>query len=127
MSKVYEPEGYVVGNLRFDALQGSNRNWVVGQFMEGVHKTDQIEVKYWEFTKGEDTNHATKRSSTTEWTYILRGTIKAQLDEAEVILHEGEYVLIQPGVPNNTVAEILENAKGITVKSPSYPGAKQII
>lgn len=121
-------KSFYVGNLRSDALNGQNRNWVVGTFLQDPQRqADQMEVKYWEYAKGETVGHGIKTSETIEWTYILKGKTRAILGEDVVTLHAGEYVLIHPGTPNNTVAEILEDTQGITVKSPSDPNAKKLI
>jgi hypothetical protein len=45
----------------------------------------------------------------------------------ELILSGGDYVLIHPGTPNNTVLEVLEDARILTVKAPSDPAAKRVI
>ena len=62
-----------------------------------------------------------------ECTFILKGSTKAFIDGKEVVLSGGDYVVMQPGTPNNTVAEILEDAAGLTVKAPSDPTAKRVI
>lgn len=89
--------------------------------------TDQVEVKYWEYKKGEKVKDYLKTSATTEWTYIIKGKIKARVDDTEVTLSAGDYILIHPNTPNNTVAEILEDVQAITVKAPSDQKAKKIL
>jgi quercetin dioxygenase-like cupin family protein len=119
---------YYTGNLRDDALKGKHGGWVVGVYLDDLkRRTQQIEVKYWEYPKGQATGHDTKTSTNTEWTYILEGKTRARVGDDELILRAGEHILIHPGTINNLVTEILEDIKGITVKSPSDPNAKKII
>ncbi len=115
------------GSLQDEGLHGVNRGWVVGKFLADPNRfTTEIEVKYWEFPLGTN-NHPMKTSATTEWTYILSGRVRCLIDGEEIILNAGDYILIHPGTPNNTVSEILEAASGICVKAPSDPSAKTIL
>ena len=123
--------GYAIGDLRDEALHGGHRDWVVGSFVEDKFDprfTEQLEVKYWEFVAGDNTGHEqVKESSTTEWTFLLEGRLRAIIGDDTFELGAGQYVLIHPNTPNNLISEVLEDAKGITVKSPSDPSAKQLI
>lgn len=118
---------YYVGSYKEDALNDPNRGWIVGKFKEDPpRKNNEIEIKYWEFSKG-STDHPMKESSIIECTFILKGRTRAIINNEEVILSAGDYIVIGPGTPNNTVAEILEDAAGLTVKAPSDPSAKKIL
>ena len=108
-------KGYYSGNLRADALNGKTRNWVLGnsEFMKDpLRQTEQIEVKYWEFNMGEEKKHGAKTSDTIEWTYILKGGTRALIGRNEVILSQGDYVLIHPGTPNNIVLASVSQFEG---------------
>jgi len=49
---------YYTGKFREDGLNGPNRGWIVGTFMQdGPRKTDQVEIKYWEYKAGEAVDH----------------------------------------------------------------------
>jgi len=89
-------------------------------------RTGDIEIKYWEYPAG-PTEHPAKISKTTEVTFILKGETVAEIDGERLVLKAGDYVVISPDTPNNTVVEILSNAAGLTVKAPSDPFAKKII
>lgn len=116
---------YTIGNYAQDAP--AHRGWFVGTFIEeGAAHTDDVEIKYWEFPVG-PTNHGMKVSAIFECTLILAGKTRAVIDGEERVLTAGDYVAIQPGTPNNTVAEILERATGITIKAPSDPSAKRVV
>lgn len=116
------------GSYIKDGVEGPYRGWLVGTFVDnGPRKTDVVEVKYWEYAAGVDTNHPTKTSSTLETTFILKGTVKAIIDNEEMILRAGDYVVIPPGLINNAVVETIEDAAGLTVKAPSDPSAKKIV
>jgi quercetin dioxygenase-like cupin family protein len=107
---------------------GPNRGWIVGTFIKDVpRKNDEVEIMYWEFKAGQETKHPAKVSSIIECTFLLKGKTRCLVDGIETTLSAGDYIVIQPGTPNNTVAEILEDAAGITIKAPSDPSAKQIL
>lgn len=117
------------GHLPADADSIGRGGWVVGSFFpesgqDGVRHTEQLEVKYWGYPKGEQTHHGTKVSETIEWSMILTGTVLARVGDEELKLGAGDYVLIHPGTPNNLVSEVLESVSAITVKAPSNPTAK---
>lgn len=119
---------YYIGDYREDALNGPNRGWIVGTFIENLpRKNNEVEIMYWEFKAGEVTNHPMKVSSIIECTLILKGKTKCLIDGEERILKAGDYIVIKPGVPNNNVFEILEDVAGITIKAPSDPSAKKVI
>lgn len=119
---------FYVGSYRHDGLNNSHRGWIIGKFMENKpQKTDKVEVKYWEFDKCEDTKHPMKTSETIECTFILTGKTKAIINNETVILVAGDYIVIEPNVPNNVVQNILEDTTGITIKAPSDPSAKKVL
>jgi hypothetical protein len=118
---------YYVGKYADDALNGPNRGWIVGSFMEqGPRNVRDVEVKYWEYPAGV-TDHSCKESATFEVTFILQGETRARIADDEIILKAGAYVVIPPGMANNLVQEILIDAAGLTVKAPSDPSAKKIV
>lgn len=121
-------DSYYIGDYREDALNGPNRGWIVGTFIENSpRQNNEVEIMYWEFKAGEATNHPMKVSSIIECTLILKGKTKCLIDGEERILKAGDYIVIKPGVPNNNVFEILEDVAGITIKAPSDPSAKKVI
>lgn len=121
-------ENYYVGDYRKDALEGAYKGYIVGTFVKEANKhSDDVEVKYWEYQKGEQVKDYLKTSSTIEVTIILSGATKCAIGESEIVLRAGDYIVIQPGVPNNTVAEILEDVEALTIKAPSDPSAKKIV
>lgn len=116
---------YHIGNYKDDALK--HRGWFIGTFIEeGAAKTDDVELKYWEFPVG-STTHETKVSSTYECTIFITGRSKGTIDGQEFEFKAGDYIAIQPGTPSNPVMEILEPTIGLTIKAPSDPSAKQVI
>lgn len=124
-----EAAAHVHGALSDDAVALGRRGWILGAFFERSderHSAD-LEVKYGEFRQGTDASHPAKVSSTTEFTFVLSGTVRAVVGAEELILSEGDYVLIHPGTPNNTVLEVLEDARILTVKAPSDPAGKRLI
>ena len=121
-------DNYYIGDFRQDGLNSPNRGWIVGTFIENVpRKNDEVEVKYWEFKAGDIVGHGTKVSAIIECTFILKGKTKCLIGDDEVELKQGDYIVIKPGTPNNTVAEILEDVVGLTIKAPSDPTAKKLI
>lgn len=119
---------YYVGDFREDGLNGPNRGWIVGTFIEKEpRKNEEVEIKYWEFKAGEEAGHGTKVSAIIECTFILKGRTKCLIGDDEIELKHGDYIVIQPDTPNNTVSEILEDAAGLTIKAPSDPTAKKLV
>lgn len=121
--------GHVRGSFAGDAMEVGRRGWVIGAFFDvaDVRFCRDLEVKYAEFAEGADPGHPAKVSSTTEFTVILSGAVRAVVGSDELILSQGDYVLIHPGTPNNTLLEILEDTQILTVKAPSDPMAKREI
>jgi mannose-6-phosphate isomerase-like protein (cupin superfamily) len=118
---------YYVGSYRDDSLNEPNHGWIVGKFKDAVpRKNNEVEIKYWEFKVGLN-DHPAKESAIIECTFILSGKAKGFIGDNEVILQAGDYIVIQPGTPNNIVAEILEPTSGLTIKAPSDPTAKKIL
>ncbi len=116
---------YHIGNYKDDAPK--HHGWFIGTFIEeGAAKTEDVEVKYWEFPVG-PTTHPTKKSSTYECTIFIAGRCRGTVDGQEFEFKAGDYIAIQPGTPSNPVMEILEPTIGLTIKAPSDPSAKQII
>ena len=119
---------YYVGNFKSDSTNDPNNGWLVGSFKEyGPRKTNDVEIKYWEYKKGENVKSYLKVSSIIECTFILKGSTKCLIDDDEIILNQGDYIVINPGVKNNTVSEILDDVQGLTIKAPSDTSAKTII
>ena len=120
---------YYIGNYKNDAEkeQAEHRGWIVGKFFPGTPRmTDDVEIKYWEFPVG-PTDHPMKVSATIEITFILSGTVTAIIAGEEKQLSSGDYVVLQPGTPNNLVHFIAEPTTGLTIKAPSDPSAKTIV
>ena len=68
-----------------------------------------------------------KVSSTLESTLILSGTTEAVIDGEQLTLTAGDYVVIQPGIPNNLLVNVVQSTVGITIKAPSDVTAKKIV
>lgn len=114
------------GNMETDS-RGAYRGWLLGSFVvDHARRVDELEVKYWEFDTGFP-DHPRKTSDIVEFTALMDGIVRGEVDEEEILLKAGEYVIIPRGVPNNTIIEVLEPARGLTVKAPSDPSAKRVI
>lgn len=85
-----------------------------------------LQIVYWEFPEGL-TGHPLKSSAIIECTFILQDKARAIINGEEIIIQTGDYVVIEPGTPNNLVEEILEYTVGLTIKAPSDPSAKVIL
>jgi len=119
---------FYIGSFKKDGLEGPNRGWIMGTFMaKKPRKNNELEIKYWEFEKGDEHDHPPKVSAIVECTVILSGQTKAMIGGQETILRTGDYVVIEPNTPNNLVAEVLEDTTGFTIKAPSDPSAKKIV
>jgi hypothetical protein len=118
---------HYVGDFKHDARTNGQRGWLVGRFMSQMpQKVDDVEIKYWELEPG-PTGHRTKKSATFECTFILDGETIGLIGNHETRLVGGQYVVISPGTPNNLVKFVVKRVRGLTVKAPSDPAAKQIV
>ncbi|HEX8226281.1 MAG TPA: hypothetical protein VF572_00265 [Candidatus Saccharimonadales bacterium] len=121
-------QNYYIGQYREDGLHGHNNGWIVGTFLaDQPRKNEDVEIKYWEYAAGESVKSYKKVSAIIECTFILKGSTRCLIGDDEVILRTGDYIVIHPGTSNNTVAEILEDVVGLTIKAPSDPTAKKIL
>jgi mannose-6-phosphate isomerase-like protein (cupin superfamily) len=120
-------ESYYVGSYREDGLNEPNHGWIVGTFKDQApRKNEDVEIKYWEFPVG-PTGHPLKESSIIECTFVLEGSAKGILNGEAVVLSAGDYMVIEPGTPNNFPSDVLEYIVGLTVKAPSNPTAKKVL
>jgi quercetin dioxygenase-like cupin family protein len=116
---------YKIGNYAQDSP--NHRGWFVGTFIEeGAAKSEDVEIKYWEFPAG-PTSHDTKTSAIFECSIFLTGKCKGMVDGQNMEFNAGDYVAIQPNTPNNLVMDIIEPISGFTIKAPSDPSAKKVI
>lgn len=125
-------DGFVMGRLPSDAVELGRGGWILGSFFPTVGQdserhVEEVEVKYWTFSQGEEKSHHTKISDTTEWTMVLEGSTVAMIDGKEFELNAGDYVLLRPGTPNNLVARVPRWVTALTVKAPSDPHAKRTV
>ena len=124
-------DSFYKGNLRYDYEhyhEKKHQGWVVGKFMTGVRQTDQVEVKFWKYKKGEHSGHPYKMQKTAvECTFILKGQVQAEIEGKKITLQTGDYVVIPPQTVNNLVLEIVEDVEGLTLKAPSDPTDKVVV
>ncbi len=116
MSKYYRGNYY----KDYEKEYHEHKGWLVGEFMECFRKTKSVEIKFWKFNKYGKIEHEKKlQCRAIECTFILKGRIRGEIDNEEVFLGTGDYVVIPPRVSNNFPIEILECAEGLTIKVPS--------
>jgi mannose-6-phosphate isomerase-like protein (cupin superfamily) len=113
---------YYIGDVKRD---GSDHDgWFVGSFFpESLRKTDLFELKYWQFKAGKVTNRGDKICTVLECTLVLSGSIRGHINGESVTISQGQYVIIEPGVVNDIVQEVLVSATGLTIKTPSVPNS----
>lgn len=103
------------------------RGWLVGSFADpdSARYTPDVEVKYW---RADDVHgHPAKISKIVEVTFMLAGVVRGFVGDDPLEMAAGEYVIIQPGVPNNTVERMSADAIGLTIKAPSDVTAKAVL
>jgi mannose-6-phosphate isomerase-like protein (cupin superfamily) len=131
MEKEWETEKYEItkgnwGEMGKLKTGGNKRGWIFGSFREikSLAKTNDFELKYWFFKKGEEALHEPKfQVLATEYNFIMRGKIKGRVgDKKDIILEAGDYIVIRPGEIVNLQQEIIEDVEGITIKAPSRHG-----
>jgi cellulose synthase/poly-beta-1,6-N-acetylglucosamine synthase-like glycosyltransferase len=119
------PVEVVVGNAAVDGAPF--RGWFVGHFVRPVddpRATGAVEVK-WGLHPAGDVRDTWGVSTVATWLAILvRGRFRVEFPDREVLLaHEGDYVLVPPGIPHTVRAE--EESIVLTVRWPSLPGDSQ--
>lgn len=101
--------------------------WFIGHFMDNLRRSEDIELKYWEFAPGK-TGHKKKRQKRSwEITLILKGKIDGVIEGERIKFETGDYVIIPPGVINGFPENVLECVEGLTIKFPSIPNDKELI
>ncbi|XOA43135.1 MAG: cupin domain-containing protein [Candidatus Nealsonbacteria bacterium] len=111
------------GNYKIESKEKGG--WFVGHFMDNLRRSEDLEIKYWEFGPG-PTNHKKKRQKQSwEITLILRGKIDGEIEGEKVKLEAGDYVIIPPRVENGFPVHVLDYVEGITIKFPSLPNDKE--
>lgn len=109
-------------------------NFVVIPKKGELAQTDIFELKIWRVKRGEESKHSPKvQFEAREYTFILQGETKGKVikpakksNEAalskEIILKEGDYIIIEPHVINNLVQRVItKEVRGLTIKIPSDP------
>ncbi len=118
---------YYKGNFYQDYENELNlrRGWLVGPFMNEKNNdkrgTDKVAIKFWKFNANEATGHKKKyQRFATEVTFILKGRIRAQIDDQSIELVKGDYVVIPPNTISNLAIKALEYTEGLTIKAPGF-------
>ena len=120
---------YYKGNFRDDRQSRKDENhpgheWLVGHFMNeklsDFRGTQAMSVKFWYFKKNQKTEHKDKfQRFATECTVVIKGRLKAKIENDEFEFQEGDYVVVPPNIVSNLALEALEESEGITIKAPS--------
>jgi len=115
---------YASGNIFTDTKRDG---WIYGSFMpDGLHKDDRLEIKVVRLEKSfSSPPHYAKVG--TKLDFILQGSAIWVIDDKEVKLSSGDYVIIPP---KTTVAvkQVLSDELIVqTIKIPSLPDDKVVI
>ena len=101
--------------------------WFVGWFMDCCERSEDIEIKYWEFEPGIPKHDRKYQKQCTEITLILKGKIEGIVEGERIKLEAGDYVMIPPRVKNGFPDNVFEYAEGITIKFPSIFNDKVVL
>ena len=110
------------GNFRIESKEKGG--WFIGHFMDNCRKSENIEIKYWEFEPGVPRHDKKYQKQSWEITLILKGKIEGIIEGERIKLEAGDYVMIPPSVKNGFPDNVFEYVEGITIKFPSIPGDK---
>lgn len=117
---------FYIGNYKKDAKRKGG--WFIGYFMGNEpRRTENFEVKYWEFPPGKTDHEKKIQFTATEFTVILRGRIDGVIDGERIKLEAGEYVVIPPQIENGFPDNVFEYVEGLTIKIPSKENDKKVI
>ena len=111
------------GNYKIESKEKGG--WFIGHFMDNLRRSEDIEIKYWEFAPGMTSHKGKYQKQSWEITLILKGKIEGILEGERIKFEAGDYVMIPPRVKNGFPDNVLEYAEGITIKFPSLPNDKQ--
>ncbi len=99
----------------------SNKGWIYGSFMpEGPHKDDRLEIKMAVWKKGQE-NHYHSQKTATKIDLILEGEVIWEIEDQDVRLTKGDYVIIPPRVRARVKEIVSGEAFFQTLKFPSIP------
>ena len=101
-------------------LNEFTRGWFVGDFHPSIFRTNQIEVGFKNYQKGENEPNSMHKE-TWEITLVVSGIIKMY----NQILTKGNIILLEPG--DISEFECIEECSLVIVKYPSNPSDKIII
>jgi len=125
-------KGYKIGKTKKDFIKQlkiekkQDSIWLFGCFKDKIEKNNNFELKYWSFKKNKKPEHDSKfQKKSTEYTFIIKGKVKGNVDGKKVELKTGDYIIIKPKTKSNLIEEVLEDTIGITIKSPSLKGDTQ--
>ena len=110
------------GNYKIESKEKGG--WFIGHFMDNLRRSENIEIKYWEFEPGIPNHKKKSQKQATEITLILKGKIEGIIEGEKIKLDAGDYVYIPAGVVSGFPDNVLEYVEGITIKFPSIPNDK---
>lgn len=107
-----------IGNFKTEAKQKGG--WFIGHFMDHNRRSEDIEIKYWEFEADRLPEHNPKyQKQSWEITLILKGKIEGVIEGERIKLEAGEYIMIPPHIKSGFPDKVIEGVEGITIKFPS--------
>lgn len=120
-----ENQKFHIGNYKEDAKRKGG--WFIGHFMDNSRRSEDIEIKYWEFASGKADHKKKRQKRSWEITLILKGKIDGIIKGERIKLEVGDYVIIPPGVESGFPENVLEYVEGLTIKFPSIKNDKEVI
>jgi len=114
----------LLGNI--DEQQKNKRGWLVGQFMEGDFKDDNVEVCYKTMAVGDQSDKLHKHPGTKEYMIVLDGRAKFRVGDEIFEIKKGDYFAI-PGEICDQLIEVQEELTIMSVRTPSVAGNKVFV
>jgi hypothetical protein len=121
----------VIAGTAADVLDSPRKGWVVGNFMDGLAKTENVEVKLWRYDSPFE--YGVKIFHGPEFIAVFGGDLRihivgddGQEQEWQIIGARPEFILIPPGLKRRVTCAAYPTF-GVTVRWPSRPDAQTIV
>ena len=104
--------------------KSNTQGWLYGTFMpEGLQKDDRVEIKILKYPKS-FTSPLHYQKIATKIEIIWEGNSLWRIDDEEIILKSGDYIILPP-MTKTAIVKILSDYLILeTIKIPSYPKDK---
>lgn len=113
-----------IGNI--GEQQKNKRGWLVGQFMEGDFRDDNVEICCKTIAVGDKSDKLHKHPGTKEYMVVLKGRATMRVGDEIFEIKKGDYFTIDGNICDQLI-EVREELTFLTVRNPSVAGNKVFV